>query len=572
MDARYSQFNIYPGMTSDTEMLLTLLKPVRQRRFPAQCMEGTREGLFRKIDSWLDHDVHNILWISGCPGVGKSAVMSSLESRLRTMGRFGASFFFDRGDSSFSDPAALWRTVAFELARGRPPMAQRLIKNIREARVDPGRPDIELHFKFLIREPLAYWVSAAVGGARREAPDTRKVTEELLDGMAFVPEEPLEVNSLIKPPVIIIDALDECGSDDSQSVQRNILFKTLTCWSHLHPSIKLIVTSRDKPSFVSVCDHIVLETGDLVSPEENDDIQTFIERRFARIVPYYPSLPPTWPGHSTIKRLTECAAGLFIWADTAIKYIEQGIATERLDLILAGQFHEGDKIDTLYRQILDASFKDADGQICHKFRAVVGAIVLAKIPLRYVDIKYFVGEQVDLPSIDFILQKLSSVLSMGTPDGCVHLSHVSFTEFVCDSDRCHATFAISRGTHSTIMALACLRNMNKELKFNICHLETSYLRNDEIPDLPSRIVNMLPPCLLYSCRFFAEHLSESTNDALLLKEIESFLYTNFLFWLEAMSLCNQVSEAVTALHVLTCWLEVSVFDPHDTYTLTLILC
>src|SRR5882762_1865557 len=318
IDARNSNFNVFPS--TGTETLLTLLKPVRQRRFPEPCMKGTREGVFRKIDNWLDDGVHNILWISGCPGVGKSAVMSSLESRLRTMGRFGASFFFDRSDSSFSDPAALWRTVAFELARERPSMAQRLIKNIREARVDPGRPDIELHFKYLIREPLAYWVSAVVGGARREAPETRKVTEELLDS---VPEEPLEANNLIKPPVIIIDALDECGSDDSQSVQRNILFNTLTCWSHLHPSIKLVVTSRDKripPSFVSVCDPIVLETGDLVSPEENDDIQTFIECRFARIVPYYPSLPPTWPGHSTIKRLTECAAGLFIWAETAIKY------------------------------------------------------------------------------------------------------------------------------------------------------------------------------------------------------------------------------------------------------------
>jgi hypothetical protein len=305
----------------------------------------------------------------------------------------------------------------------------------------------------------------------------------------------------------------------------------------------------------------VLETGDLVSPEENDDIQTFIESRFAEIAPRYPSLPPTWPGHSTIKRLTECAAGLFIWADTAIKYIEQGIATEQLDLILAGRFREGDRIDALYRQILDSSFKDTKSQVCQKFKAVVGAIVLAKTPLRYVDIKHFIGQRIDHPSIDFILQKLSSVLSTGTPDGRVHISHVSFTEFVCDPERCHATFAIPRTTHSGIMALACLRNMNRGLKFNICHLETSYRRNDEIPDLRTRIDKMIQAPLLYSCRFFAEHLSDSTNNGPLLKEIESFLYTSFLYWLEVMSLCNQVSEAVTALHVLNGWLEVSCYYP-----------
>jgi hypothetical protein len=130
---------------------------------------------------------------------------------------------------------------------------------------------------------------------------------------------------------------------------------TLTYWSHLHPSIKLVVTGRDEripPSFVNVCDHIVVKTGDLVSSEENDDIKTFMERRFADdIAPRYPSLRSTWPGHS-----------------------------------------------------------------------------------------------------------------------------ISFTEFVCDPVRCRETLVIPRSTHSGLMALACLENMNKGLKFNICRLERSYRR------------------------------------------------------------------------------------------------
>ena len=479
------------------------------------------------------------------------------------IGRFGASFFFDRGNVSLSDPTALWRTVAFDLARKYPLMAKRLVKNLRDDKIDPGKPDIESHFRYLIQDPLSYvWVSTEVGDAGKEEKDARKGETESSDGASLTTEEQLEEGeSIMKPPVILIDALDECGSDDSQSVQRNILLNTLTYWSRLHPSIKLVVTSRDEripPSFASVCDHIVLETGDLVSSEENDDIQTFMECRFAQIAPRYPSLPPSWPGHPIIKQLTEWAAGLFIWADTTIRYIERGIATERLDLILTGHFPEGDRIESLYRQILDTSFKDTKSQICQKFKAVVGAIVLAKTPLRYVDIMHFTGQRIDHPSIDFILQKLSSVLSTGTPDGCVHVSHVSFTEFICNSERCHATFAIHRPTHSGCMALACLRNMNKGLKFNICRLETSYLRNDGVLDLPSRIEKRIPPYLLYSCRFFAEHLSDSTNDnTSLLEEIESFLHTKLLSWLEVMSLCNQVPEAVTALHLLTGWLEVS---------------
>jgi hypothetical protein len=570
IDARYSKFTHVAGsqhisnMSPSAESLLNSLKPVRHQRFVTPCMEGTREGVFRRINSWLDdYDARNIFWISGSPGVGKSAIMSSLESKLRMTGRFGAGFFFDRGNVSLSDPTALWRTVAFDLARKYSAMAKRLVKNLQDDKVDPGRPDIESHFKYLIQDPLSHmWVSTAAGDALKKGQDIRQGDKELSDRAGLATEEQLEEGeSVMKPPVILIDALDECGSDDSQSVQRNILLDTLTYWSRLHPSIKLVVTSRDEripPSFARVCDHIVLGTGDLVSSEENDDIQKFMECRFAQIATRYRSLPPNWPGQSIIKRLTECAAGLFIWADTTIRYIEQGIATERLDHILAGRFPEGDNIDSLYHQILDTSFKDTKSQICHKFKAVVGAIVLAKTPLRYVDIKHFIGQRIDHPSIDFILQKLSSVLSTGTPDGCVHVSHVSFTEFVCDSKRCHATFAISRSTHSGFMALACLRNMNKGLKFNICRLETSYLRNDAIPDLALRIEKTMSPCLLYSSRFFADHLSDSADDnTSLLEEIETFLHTNLLYWLEVMSLCNQVPEAVTALHILTGWLEVS---------------
>ena len=561
VDAQHCNFNQFNTPSSAlTPTLLNSLKPARSGRFVTPCMPGTRKGVFSRIDAWLD-DLHgnNVLWISGSPGVGKSTVMSSLESSLRTAGRFGASFFFDRSDAYYSDPAALWPTVAYDLARKYQLMSERLVKNLRDDKVDPGRPDIELHFKYMIQNPLSYmWDSVAAGAGG--------VNEELSDE-----EQSDDGNSAVKPPVIIIDALDECaGSDDSQSVQRNILFNTLTYWSHLHPSIKLVVTSRDEripPSFVNVCDHIVLKTGDLVSSEENDDIKTFMERRFADdIAPRYPSLRPTWPGHSTIMRLTECAAGLFIWADTALKYIEQGIATERLDFILTGHFPEGDRLDALYRQILASSFQDMESQICQKFKEVVGAIVLAKIPLRYVDIKYFIGQRIDGPSIDFILEKLSSVLSKGTLDGCVHIGHVSFTEFVCDPVRYHETLVIPRSTHSGHMALACLVNMNRGLKFNICRLETSYRRNDKIPDLQNRINKKIPSYLLYSCRFFAEHLgdssnSDSSNDDPLLKEIESFLYKKFLYWLEVMSLCGQVSDAVTSLHILKCWLEVSWFYP-----------
>ena len=49
---------------------------------------------------------------------------------------------------------------------------------------------------------------------------------------------------LITLPVVVINALDKCGSDSSQSEQRAFL-KTITKWSRLPKQFKLIVTSRD---------------------------------------------------------------------------------------------------------------------------------------------------------------------------------------------------------------------------------------------------------------------------------------------------------------------------------------
>jgi len=177
-------------------------------------------------------------------------------------------------------------------------MAERLVKNLKDDRVDPGRPDIELHFKYMIQEPLSYMrVSSMADGAGKDGQGEQNANKGLSDVLGLASREELEEdNSEVKPPVILVDALDECGSDDSQSVQRNMLFNTLTAWSRLHSSIKLVVTSRDEripTSFIGVCDHIVLQTGDLVSSEEQNDIQIFMECRFAEIAPRYPSLPPS---------------------------------------------------------------------------------------------------------------------------------------------------------------------------------------------------------------------------------------------------------------------------------------
>ena len=359
----------------------------------------------------------------------------------------------------------------------------------------------------------------------------------------------------MKFPDNVLDALDECGSDGSQSAQRRIFMDSLTKWSRLHPCFKLLVTSRDHgitPAFRAVCHHVALETGDLVTDESTHDIQSFFEQRFAEIASTCPSLPPSWPGESVIKRLTSHAAGLFIWADTVVKFLGQGFPKEQLDLILGGAFRDEEGgIDELYRQILNLSFNNCKGRVLDVFKGVVGAIALAKTPLRRTDLKHFLGKPEDESAIDFTLGKLSSVITISSPGSRIYISHLSFAEFICDPERCHRTFVIRlhRRGQSQIMALSCFRVMNAGLRFNICEIETSHLRNDDF-DLAPRIEKFIPDYLSYSCLFGAEHIQSSAFDPELLQEVSTFLYTRLLFWLEVfLSLIKEIENCIMGIIV-----------------------
>jgi hypothetical protein len=519
------------------------LKPAdRSAHYVHPCLPETRRWAIDEIHRLLDDDrMPNILWLSGSPGAGKSTIASTLESDLRKMGRLGSSFFCKRDDVALSDPAALWRTVAWDLAQRDAYFAEKLTSNLKHGLVDPARADIESHFKYMIAEPL---------------------TESLhkrTDGLEPNQSNHFHGRSSIRLPVVVLDALDECGSNDSQSAQRRVLMDTITKWSRLHPSLKLFITSRDQyitPAFRRVCHHITLNTGGLADGEVNADIQRFFESRFADIASQY-HLRSSWPGKSVIRRLTNHAAGLFIWAETVIRFVEQGLPEKQLKFILKGEFrNEGDAIDQLYEQILRTSFKD--NNVADTVKRVVGAIVLAKTPLYRGDLYRFLGKPEEDSSIKFILERLSSVISTNNPDGRIHISHLSFAEFICDPRRCR-DFVIDHSKYSRIMGLSCLRIMKNGLRFNMCHLKTSHCRNDAL-DLTSSIKEHIPAYLLYACCFWAEHLSSAVADVKTLKEVKDFLEVRFLYWLEVLSLVKEVKVASRALTLIGGWSQVSFFS------------
>jgi len=536
IDARHSAFievgrdNItYINYLSDFKEILSTLKPVDRSGYYVQpCMEGTRENLLQEIDVWLeDTNAPNILWIKGCPGSGKSTIASSLVSRLIKRGRMGSSFAFKRGDIMLSDPAAVWRTMAHDLARYDPSFASILVEVLKSGRVDPGRADITSHFESLIIDPL------------------KKRHEHSL---------PSDI------PVLVVDALDECGSDPSQAGQRKALLGTLTHWSHMPGTFKLIITGRDERlprSIFSTCRQIELLAGAEVSTDTNKDIRLFFERRFAEIGGCF---LPDWPMGTVIDILTAQAAGLFIWAETVVRFVEQGLPEERLKDVLDGDLGEVDNVTQLYRQILEISFQEADDHMLNVLNRVLTVIILAKIPLCIDDLPWFILQPQS--SVNFILDKLSSVISV-RHNTEIHVNHLSFVEFMCDARRCPPHFHVDHNKGSRNVSMGCFRLMKGGLKFNICGLETSHLPNRAIDDLSERITRNIKRPVLYSCRFWAAHIQdtqpEQEQSTTLLTLIKDFLLSRFLYWLEIMSVTENITAAKIALLVAAGWVQVSVF-------------
>src|SRR5271154_4269398 len=102
-------------------------------------MEGTRQDILGRINTWmLNLDAPNILWLKGHPGVGKSAISASVVERLGAAKRLGSRFFFQRQAATSMTTSALWRTVAYDLARQYPTMRKHLLAALKEDETIPA--------------------------------------------------------------------------------------------------------------------------------------------------------------------------------------------------------------------------------------------------------------------------------------------------------------------------------------------------------------------------------------------------------------------------------------------------
>jgi len=267
--------------------------------------------------------------------------------------------------------------------------------------------------------------------------------------------------------------------------------------------------------------------------------------------------------------LARKAEGLFQWAAVAGRFILDppecfGFSKKKCInhlLKLTTDRDRQDPLDELYKEVLGGYFTRPETRLL--FRSVVGQLLTASEPLSIRSLTTLRGHALndndDADSVVMMLRRLGSLFSNVTlSDDTLPIVplHTSFRDFLTNKEK-SGDFSIAVRDAHYELALSCLGLMLRDLRFNVCNIESSYLANKDIHGLEARVAKYLPPALFYACRFYDDHLEHLGFEIGLFGKLRAFFETRFLFWLEALSLTGDMGLASPALSTLNVWLTSS---------------
>ena len=371
--------------------------------------------------------------------------------------------------------------------------------------------------------------------------------------------------------MIVIDALDECKDEEPASTILSVLGKLV----RTIPKAKFLVTGRPEPhiqegirSLQSAGATGIIFLHQVEPNQVNRDIRLFFRHKFSELKTRR-RVPGDWPTEGQLDLLCERAAGFFVYAMATIMFVGQknGNPKRQLDRLLESsesglegktKFRGNLTLDSLYTSILQLAFGDDDLEDGPDVRSVLGAVVLATVPLSPSTIATLLGFDTD--DVSPLLSSARSLLIFEEDiDHPVRPFHKSFPDFIVDPGRCtDSRFRVCPSDQHGELLVGCLELMNRRLEQNMCRLPEGVM-NSEVDDLKERTEEHIGEALGYACRSWHKHLFNKIATCTL-KVLHKFLEEKFLFWLEALSVLGALREAVDALEAASRLLDVCVFQ------------
>ena len=354
--------------------------------------------------------------------------------------------------------------------------------------------------------------------------------------------------------VVVIDALDESGSDTS----RKHILEVLTKAASLPSNFRILLTSRPLADIMrALRDTQLVKAVSLDEVSAEHDIHMYVSKQLkdGRDI-----------GATEINQIVRRADGLFEWARLACEWIGSDTAgemvKERFDDLMMPMSREGTTLlDEMYVTILKSSVGRRQKSLA-RFRSLMRQILYTLEPLPMGALHamrmYFLHED-DRFEIALILDYMGSLLS-GTTEhkNPIRLLHSSFHDFLTDKSRSGEDYFVDESGIQADLAVASLCVLRGGLCFNICGLESSFLLNSDVPGLAERVKAKIPSHLSYSSLFWAKHLEATKFDPTLAGHVKDILGNErILFWFEVLSLLGGFGNAVYALSSAARWSQVS---------------
>jgi hypothetical protein len=472
------------------------------------------------ITSAADHS--SIFWITGSAGTGKTTIAYTVAEDCKKANHLGASFFCSRDDADCSNPRFIFTTIAYQLGLYNS-LYHDQVTQVLKLHPDIGYSDVSYQLEQLIVNPLQ------------------------------------TLGNSFPPCVVILDALDECKDRGATS----IILSSLSRYIQELSPLRFLVTSRPEShistSFKSSELHAT--TQRLILHEVKlgivqCDIEQYLSSKLAVTAKTYSGLLETWPSPDDIHSLALLSCGLFIFAATSIRFIEDrnysdpvgqlAILLQNTSIGMKGSLPFYHPIDKLYIQVLDHAFPSISFNLSGRLKLVLGTIVLLQDPLSSTGVACLLG--LELHIVQSTLLHLHSVVIVPEDnDQAIRLLHPSLFDFITEPKRClNQKFLIEPKIQHTLLASACLEVM-KELHQDICGIRDLSLLNSEVGGLPRQIMKNIPAHLQYACRHWAWHLSHGMISDRLLDLLQVFCSKYLLFWIEVCSLLGELQSVLIAL-------------------------
>lgn len=250
-----------------------------------------------------------------------------------------------------------------------------------------------------------------------------------------------------------------------------------------------------------------------------------------------------------------------MFVDTVCRFVKGKVDPKKALEQIIGEKSEtaSEGLDGLYQRAIELVVDKEDLAV---FRSVVGAIlaIASHRPLGDNTLTALLKHEPykhEPYVVVGIVNKLGSLLDREEDGGGIRVRHLSITEFLTQRTT-HPDFRIDLNTTNAELGTSCLLVMLKDLRFNICQLETSSQLNSQVKDLESRITQYLPDALQYSCVHWSNHVCSGGDPSNNIKSllVQFLAGEKVLYWLEVLSLLGKVPTALASLQQLKVWLKV----------------